>query len=73
MKKLLGRFFILLIRFYQGAISPYLMASCRFSPSCSAYGIEAIVKHGPFRGGWLTLKRIGRCHPWGGSGLDPVP
>ncbi len=73
MKKLLGSFFILLIRFYQGAISPYLMSSCRFSPSCSAYGIDAIVKHGPFRGGWLTLKRIGRCHPWGGSGFDPVP
>jgi hypothetical protein len=72
MKKLLGSFFILLIRIYQGAISPYLMASCRYSPSCSAYGIEAIVKYGPFRGGWMTLKRIGRCHPWGGSGFDPV-
>jgi putative membrane protein insertion efficiency factor len=73
MKKLLGSFFILLIRFYQGAISPYLMPSCRFSPSCSAYGIDAIVKHGPFRGGWMALKRIGRCNPWGGSGYDPVP
>ncbi len=73
MKKLLGSFFILLIRFYQGAISPYLPPSCRYTPSCSAYGMEAIRKHGPFRGGWLTLKRIGRCHPWGGSGYDPVP
>jgi hypothetical protein len=73
MKKLLGSFFILLIRFYQGAISPYLMPSCRYTPSCSAYGIDAIVKYGPFRGGWMALKRIGRCNPWGGSGYDPVP
>ncbi len=73
MKRLLGNFLILLIRIYQGAISPYLMPSCRFTPSCSAYGVEAIQKHGPFRGLWLALKRIGRCHPWGGSGFDPVP
>ena len=73
MQKLLGSLFILLIRFYQGAISPYLMPSCRFTPSCSAYGIEAIKKHGPFHGGWLTLKRLSRRHPWGGSGFDPVP
>ncbi|MFZ4521129.1 MAG: membrane protein insertion efficiency factor YidD [Bacteroidales bacterium] len=73
MKKLLGSFFILLIRFYQGAISPYLLPSCRFSPSCSVYGVDAIVKYGPFKGGWMTLKRIGRCNPWGGSGYDPVP
>ena len=73
MRKLLGNFLILLIRIYQGAISPYLMPSCRFTPSCSAYGIDAIVKYGPFRGAWMALKRIGRCHPWGGSGFDPVP
>ncbi|MEI7500538.1 MAG: membrane protein insertion efficiency factor YidD [Bacteroidota bacterium] len=73
MKKLLGSFFILLIRIYQGAISPYLMPSCRYTPSCSAYGIEAIRRYGPFRGSWLALKRIGRCHPWGGSGVDNVP
>jgi len=72
-KKVISGFFILLIRFYQGAISPYLMPSCRFTPSCSEYGIEAIRKHGPFRGGWLTLRRLGRCHPWGGQGYDPVP
>lgn len=48
-------------------------ASCRFTPTCSAYGSEAIKKHGPFKGGWLTIKRIGRCHPWGGHGPDPVP
>ncbi len=73
MKKLLASFFILLIRIYQGAISPYLAPSCRYAPSCSAYGIEAILKYGPFKGGWMALKRIGRCHPWGGSGYDPVP
>ncbi|MCX6247128.1 MAG: membrane protein insertion efficiency factor YidD [Bacteroidetes bacterium] len=73
MRKFLGNFFILLIRFYQGAISPYLMPSCRFTPTCSAYGIEAIRKHGPFKGSWLTLKRLLRCHPWGGNGYDPVP
>ncbi len=65
--------FIGLIRVYQGAISPYLPPSCRFTPTCSQYGVEAINKHGPFRGGWLTLKRMSSCHPWGGSGYDPVP
>ena len=73
MRKLLSSLFILLIRFYQGAISPYLMPSCRFTPSCSEYGIEAIKKHGAFKGGWLTIKRLSRCHPWGGSGFDPIP
>ncbi len=73
MKKLLGSFFILIIRVYQSSISPYLMPSCRFEPSCSVYGVEAIQKHGPLRGLWLTLKRLGRCHPWGGNGYDPVP
>lgn len=55
------------------AISPYLPPSCRYTPTCSAYGIEALKKYGPFKGGWLTLKRIASCHPWGGSGYDPVP
>jgi putative membrane protein insertion efficiency factor len=73
MGKLPGKFFILLIRFYQAAISPYFMPSCRYTPSCSAYGIEAIQKYGALKGGWLTLKRLIRCHPWGGSGFDPVP
>ena len=73
MKKVLGKFLILLIRVYQAAISPYLPPSCRYTPTCSAYGVEAIKKYGPFRGGWLTLKRILSCHPWGGSGYDPVP
>jgi putative membrane protein insertion efficiency factor len=63
-----------IIRFYQGAISPYLPSnSCRYTPSCSQYGIDAIRKHGPLKGGWLTIKRIGRCNPWGGHGHDPVP
>jgi uncharacterized protein len=66
-------FMIGLIRFYQGAISPYLAPSCRYTPSCSQYGIEAIKKHGPIRGGWLTIKRVASCNPWGGSGYDPVP
>ena len=61
------------IRFYQYAISPHTPPSCRFTPTCSQYGIEAIRKYGAIKGGWLTLKRFGRCHPWGGSGYDPVP
>ncbi len=73
MKKLLVKFFILIIRIYQYALSPYLMPSCRYTPSCSAYGVEALHKHGPFRGGWLTIKRVVSCGPWGGSGYDPVP
>ncbi len=64
---------ILLIRFYQGAISPHLPAACRYQPTCSQYAIEAIGKYGFFKGGFLALKRICRCHPWGGSGYDPVP
>jgi len=73
MKKVLGKFFILLIRFYQMSVSPILPAACRYSPTCSQYGIEAIRKYGPFKGGYLTLKRFLSCGPWGGSGYDPVP
>jgi len=54
-------------------ISPYLPPSCRYTPTCSAYGIEALKKYGPFKGSWLTIKRIASCHPWGGHGYDPVP
>ena len=61
------------IRFYQTAISPYTPPSCRFTPTCSEYARQAIIKHGPFKGFWLAVKRIFRCHPWGGSGYDPVP
>lgn len=72
-KRLITGLFIGLIKVYQFTLSPILGASCRFTPTCSHYGLEAIKKHGPFKGGWLTLKRIGRCHPWGGHGPDPVP
>jgi hypothetical protein len=65
--------FVALIRSYQMIISPLLPASCRFHPSCSEFGIEAIEKHGALRGGWLTIKRIGRCHPFHAGGFDPVP
>jgi uncharacterized protein len=68
-----AKFFIFLIRIYQNTLSLILPSSCRFSPSCSQYGVEALKKHGALKGGWLTLKRISRCHPWGGSGYDPVP
>ena len=73
LKTIFSGLLILLIRFYQGAISPYLPHSCRYTPTCSTYGIQAIKKHGPLKGGWLTLKRFLSCHPWGGSGYDPVP
>lgn len=68
-----GNIFLVFIRMYQLLLSPLLGASCRFTPTCSQYAIEAIRKYGPFKGGWLTLKRISRCHPWGGHGHDPVP
>ncbi|MEE1000811.1 MAG: membrane protein insertion efficiency factor YidD [Bacteroidales bacterium] len=73
MKKGLVWLFVKLIRFYQTAISPHTPAACRFTPTCSQYALEAIKKHGPFKGLWLAIKRILRCHPWGGSGYDPVP
>lgn len=72
MAVLLKKFFILLIRIYQYTLSPYLPGSCRYNPSCSQYSIEAINKYGPLKGTWMGIKRIGRCHPWGGSGYDPV-
>ena len=65
--------FVLLVRFYQVAISPLTPAACRFEPTCSTYTIQALQKHGLFKGGWLALKRIFSCHPWGKSGYDPVP
>ena len=67
------RLLLLLIRFYQLAISPLTPPSCRFAPTCSAYAAQAIGKYGPWRGGRLALRRFGRCHPWGGHGYDPVP
>lgn len=65
--------FILLIKIYQLIISPWIGPKCRYTPTCSHYAIEALKKHGALKGLWLTIKRIGRCHPWGGSGYDPVP
>ena len=62
-----------LVWLYRYGLSPLLGANCRYQPTCSAYAEEAIRTYGAFRGGWLTLKRLGRCHPWGGSGYDPVP
>lgn len=73
MRKLFTKLLVGIIRFYQLAISPFLPPSCRYTPTCSQYGIEALKKHGPIKGGWLTIKRIASCHPWGGSGYDPVP
>ena len=70
---MLGRILIGAVRFYQLAISPWTPASCRFTPSCSAYAIGALEEHGALTGTWLALRRIGRCHPWGGFGYDPVP
>ena len=64
---------MIFIQFYQHSISPFLPPACRFVPTCSQYALEAIQKYGPFKGSWLTLKRLLRCHPWGGSGYDPVP
>ena len=72
MRQILKFIFILPIRFYQLAISPLLKSSCRFQPTCSHYMIEAIEKWG-IRGVWMGLKRIGKCHPWGPHGHDPVP
>ncbi len=73
MKKFLEYIFIGIIKLYQYTLSPFLMPSCRYTPSCSVYGVEAIKKHGPFKGGWLTIKRVLSCNPWGGNGYDPVP
>lgn len=73
MRYLLRRICILPIRFYQLAISPFMPPACRFQPTCSAYAAEAVLRFGPLRGGILALRRILRCHPWGGCGYDPVP
>ncbi|MEO7080129.1 MAG: membrane protein insertion efficiency factor YidD [Flavobacteriales bacterium] len=73
MSALIGKLLIALIRVYQGMISPLLPGSCRYTPTCSEYGVQAMRKYGPWRGGLLTLKRFLSCNPWGGHGHDPVP
>ena len=65
--------FIFLIRIYQKILSPILPSSCRYTPTCSQYAVEALQKHGFFKGSWLAIKRIVSCNPWGGHGHDPVP
>ena len=73
MKKILIFPFLLIIKVYQTLISPLTPATCRYQPTCSYYAKEALEKHGLFKGGILAIKRIFSCHPWGGSGYDPVP
>ncbi|MFV1884523.1 MAG: membrane protein insertion efficiency factor YidD [Balneola sp.] len=73
LKFIFSKLIIGIVRFYQLAISPWLGSSCRYSPTCSHYVIEAVNEWGPLKGFWLGIKRIGRCHPWGGDGYDPVP
>jgi putative membrane protein insertion efficiency factor len=73
LKKIVIAPFLALIKIYQYLISPLLPPSCRYTPTCSHYAKEALVKHGLLKGGYLAIKRISRCTPWGGSGYDPVP
>lgn len=73
LKNLLATVLMFPIRLYQRAISPLFPPACRYTPTCSQYALDAIRIHGPFSGLWLAIRRICRCHPWGGSGYDPVP
>lgn len=73
MKKAISYFLILLVKIYKYILSPLKPASCRYVPTCSEYSIQAIQKHGPVKGLYLSIKRILSCNPWGGSGYDPVP
>lgn len=70
---ILGLPFLLLIGIYKYLISPFTPPSCRHTPTCSSYASEAVQEWGPLRGGWMAMRRIGRCHPWGSHGFDPVP
>ena len=72
-RTLLRHIALLPVYFYRYCISPLTPPSCRYTPPCSQYMVEAVMKYGILRGGWLGLKRLARCHPWGGSGYDPVP
>jgi putative membrane protein insertion efficiency factor len=71
-KRFLTTLFLLPVYFYRVCISPLTPASCRFTPTCSEYAIQSVKKYGPLKGSFLTVKRLLRCHPWGGSGYDPV-
>ena len=72
-RRILALPFILCVHFYRHCVSPLTPPSCRFTPTCSQYALEALRKYGPLKGLWLTLRRLSRCHPWGGHGHDPVP
>lgn len=72
-KRLCALPLVALVQFYRHCISPFTPPSCRFTPTCSQYALEALRRYGALKGGWLTLRRLSRCHPWGGSGYDPVP
>ena len=73
LNRVIASLMLALIGFYRRFISPLIGPRCRFTPTCSAYGLEAIQKHGPWKGGWLTVKRLLRCHPFTPCGCDPVP
>lgn len=73
MQKIISKILIFFVRIYQYTLSPFLGANCRYMPTCSSYTIEALKIHGPLKGTYLAAKRILSCHPWGGSGFDPVP
>ncbi|MDR2119424.1 MAG: membrane protein insertion efficiency factor YidD [Tannerella sp.] len=73
MKRLLVHILLIPVYFYKYCISPLKPATCRYTPTCSEYAVQALKKHGPLKGLWLAIRRICRCHPWGGCGHDPVP
>jgi len=73
LRALLASPLVALVKIYQYAISPMLGSRCRFDPSCSQYAVEALQRHGAFKGTWLAVRRVGRCHPWHPGGYDPVP
>lgn len=73
LEKILAWPLVGLVAVYRYGVSPLLGTNCRFQPSCSEYAREALLRHGAFRGSWLAARRVARCHPWGGSGHDPLP
>lgn len=72
MRMMMSKVIVALVWVYRGTLGPFMGGHCRFDPSCSQYMIDSVHKHGPVRGAWRGIKRIGRCHPWGGSGFDPA-